>query len=493
MSNSGLLLNMYTQQSNPQSTLGVPTSGFGSRGKNTHLRNIAVPSSTLGNAAPAVSTPRGSRKELLANLRTAPKTPTTAQSNVHLNGAVDSDKYSNLPRSSTFAPKTARGLGFGANGNSNLSPQLPTPPASSPMFNYGVQDLTNQLYNMNMVELALQQQRLQQQLLAAQQAQQQLAQLEALQSPAGNYATPPMSPYTGNGNLNQQYYTVYNPSTNQYYLVPQQQGQMYNAAYQQSNLGYQQEQNAHPAEQQMQQQQQQSQTASSSRGSSRSRSPPSKLSPVQETAGQPAGQQQASLPARRAHRKTSSLSNCLNITQLDIEAPPKTSVPKISGLPSTPMTATFAPGYASGTHPTRQPRGPPPFEEIKDKPTSKIEGSKNFATRQRKRAVSKLVSAGIERRGNRSTSGFGPGSMTPVSENEASAFEDGFSVGSGLSGRQSMVSLKSGVNSPKEYSGSENGDEGLGGRYVEVKRSTSGLKTPHLVLDAAEKRKSAMF
>jgi len=186
----------------------------------------------------------------------------------------------------------------------------------------------------------------------------------------------------------------------------------------------------------------------------------------------------------------------LNINTLEIDAAPKTAVPKLSGLPTTPMTATFAPGHASGTHPTRQPRGPPPLDEITAKPTSKMEGSKNFVSRQRRRAVFKLVSAGIERRGNRPA---GTGTMTPVSENEASyAFEDGNdSVTSSLSGRQSLASLRGGTDSPRDYSTSSiSGDEGLGGKFVEVKKvspTVGGLKTPQMILDAAEKRKSALF
>src|SRR5208282_3704792 len=64
-----------------------------------------------------------------------------------------------------------------------------------------------------------------------------------------------------------------------------------------------------------------------------------------------------------------------------------------------PMTGSFGPGQArAGEHPIRQPRGPPLLQELEEKPTSKHEGSKNFATRQRRRAVHDLVRAGRERR-----------------------------------------------------------------------------------------------
>jgi hypothetical protein len=158
-------------------------------------------------------------------------------------------------------------------------------------------------------------------------------------------------------------------------------------------------------------------------------------------------------------------------------------------LPATPSTATFAPGHASGTHPVRQPRGPPNIEEIKAKPTSKHEGSKNFASRQRRKAVFRLITAGLERRGNRSTSG----AMTPVSENDGGfMFEDGESVTSSLSGKQSLQSLRGGPDSPPGYSASSlSGDEStIGGKYIEVKES--GLRTPQMMM-MEDKRRSAIF
>ena len=73
----------------------------------------------------------------------------------------------------------------------------------------------------------------------------------------------------------------------------------------------------------------------------------------------------------------------------------------------TPMTGTFGPGQArAGDHPIRQPRGPPSLEELVAKPTSNHEGSKNFVTRQRRRAVNNLVKAGLERRGASRGSNF---------------------------------------------------------------------------------------
>jgi hypothetical protein len=78
------------------------------------------------------------------------------------------------------------------------------------------------------------------------------------------------------------------------------------------------------------------------------------------------------------------------------------------------MTSTFGPGAArAGDHPVRQPRGPPPIEELRAAPTTKHEGSKNFAQRQRRRALDSLLRAGTARRGA-SSSPRG----SPVSESE---------------------------------------------------------------------------
>lgn len=219
--------------------------------------------------------------------------------------------------------------------------------------------------------------------------------------------------------------------------------------------------------------------------SARSRSPP-KLSLLQQSTS-------PTPPTcfRRGHRKASSLSTCVNINSLEIEPAPKTSLPKLSMFPSTPLTATFAPGHASGSHPIRQPRGPPAIEELKAKPTSKDEGSKNFATRQRRRAISRLVTSSLERRTARSASGSVGGTMTPVSENEGFAFGEGESVTSSLSGRHSNESLR-GSGSPQDYSASSvSGDESVGGK--QDIREFGGLRAPRLILSSAEKRKSALF
>lgn len=511
--------NSYTQQRSQvgQSTLGVPNSGFASRGKNHNIRNISVPVPTPQDQ-PSVTTPRTARGQLLAGLRTQPKTPTTTPATgsfaEQMSNGLEASKYASMPRSAAFAPKTARGLGFPEQNSQFSSPALPTPPQSSPAIAMNGEMLYDQhnlaeaqayadmLAQTNYI-LAQRQQQMQQ-LLLAQQLQQQLA---GLQLQPQQFNTPPISPgmgmYTGtptsasmqtaNGGM----YQIYNPMTGQinYYVQPQQQQQqqsLQQQQVQQMNPAYQQhntlQRSVSPPIQQQLQAPSGSASLSSSRTSSRSRSPP-KL-PVSQPREPTTGLSNSSF--RKGHRKASSLSSCVNANNVEIEEAPKTSVPKFSMLPATPQTATFAPGHASGTHPVRQPRGPPSFEEIKAKPTTKHEGGKNFATRQRRKAVFRLITAGLERRGNRSTTG---GTMTPVSENDGGfTFEDGESVTSSLSGRQSLQSLRGGPDSPPGYSASSlSGDEGtLGGRLVEVKESTT-LRTAQLVLDAAEKRRSALF
>jgi len=122
--------------------------------------------------------------------------------------------------------------------------------------------------------------------------------------------------------------------------------------------------------------------------------------------------------------------------------------PKSAGFPSTPLTGTFGPGQnRAGEHPVRQPRGPPPLEELMSKPTTKHEGSKNFATRQRRDAVKNLSRSFLERQ--RAPGSASAGSMTPVSETGEITFSvndsdsDSCHSGSGsLSGRPTSGSSR---------------------------------------------------
>ncbi|KAB8346293.1 hypothetical protein FH972_023337 [Carpinus fangiana] len=114
--------------------------------------------------------------------------------------------------------------------------------------------------------------------------------------------------------------------------------------------------------------------------------------------------------------------------------------PKTAGFPATPMTGTFGPGMGrAGEHPIRQPRGPPNLEELLAAPTSKHEGSKNFATRQRRRAVFNLVRAGNERRTGRSGSRDTGASGSDADTASSDAGSDGQPSAAPRSWRSSML------------------------------------------------------
>lgn len=157
---------------------------------------------------------------------------------------------------------------------------------------------------------------------------------------------------------------------------------------------------------------------------------------------------------RRGHKKSSSF-NPGPKGQIDTAKANNstlgTGMPKTAALPQTPATGTFGPGQGrAGEHPIRQPRGPPSLEELVAKPTSKHEGSKNFATRQRRRAVHNLVRAGNERRGETRSFGYhsSGGTNTPSSEKEFtfSDGDDGTVRSGSLSSKPSLGSLRAAAN-----------------------------------------------
>jgi len=118
---------------------------------------------------------------------------------------------------------------------------------------------------------------------------------------------------------------------------------------------------------------------------------------------------------RPGHRKAASIGVTSIASKSAFENGMKSPNPRSAAFVQTPTAGAFGPGMArAGEHGTRQPRGPPPMEELIAAPTSKHEGSKNFAARQRRRALHSLVKAGNERRSGRGTNGSG----TPCSESE---------------------------------------------------------------------------
>jgi len=206
---------------------------------------------------------------------------------------------------------------------------------------------------------------------------------------------------------------------------------------------------------------------------------------------------------RRGHKKASSLA--INALTGASDGPKTSSVATFGSartvFPPTPMTGTFGPGAArAGEHPVRQPRGPPPLEELIALPTSKHEGSKNFATRQRRRALDNLVRAGSFRR---AVSGSPRGS--PISERELHfqseedepCFRKQSPIGSERNAkRSSKDSLEGlGAGGAVQTPVSEKGDAFDMGSFAKQLPSPiqQGLGRRHMmlgVLSAAEKRKS---
>ncbi|KAF2122952.1 hypothetical protein BDV96DRAFT_12366 [Lophiotrema nucula] len=559
---AGGLAQMTYNNFNNGGGLGLPSAGFASRGKGASLKrlNLASPPKVASIAENSVETPtpRTSRSHLLAGLRTAPKTPTSAQppaSAPYGQGQhnMDSGRYNRQSYSGANQgmPQTAIGSGFPNQSHNQFGQQqmiydqVLAPP--SIQFddgeidpNIAAQLLATELY------LAQRQQQLQQQLLNL------TAQQFGGMSVGNGLRTSqpfPSTPFTPqmNGGYGQQLqnttiqetgqpgvYLAFNQLTGQYSYVM-------DPAFQQT------------------QQQNDDDIRAQLLANNLSQSPPPptpgfassppkvdtptfQVSPPHEVNPSPWGSRSSSPPKksstpphdvvplpppsanafRRGHKKTLS-SLALDARTNDTPDGPKSAFTPRVGFPATPNTGTFGPGQArAGEHPLRQPRGPPPLEELQVSPTTKHEGSKNFATRQRRQAVGNLVRAGIGRRAVRTDSAS---SMTPVSETEMSfplSSDDSDSVhsaGSGsLSSRPSIGSLRAVANGAigserkelKERSrertstdasytaNSVSSDEGIGGGLVEIrveepKQSGERRKMPMLVLTSAEKRKSSMF
>ncbi|KAF2502284.1 hypothetical protein BU16DRAFT_3985 [Lophium mytilinum] len=566
---AGGLAQMTYNNFQPNGGLGLPGAGFASRGKGSQLKRLSVASpptiSSISEHQVENPTPRTSRGHLLANLRKEPRTPSSIPASAPYNqqrfGGMDLSRYSGQAYGGVNqgGPQTAVGSSFSSAGRNQygqnqqiFSPteQVLAPPPVQFDSEQMDPDVVAQLMATEMY-LQQRQQQLQQQLLSltAQQFQGMnigsAGMRQSQQYPATPY-TPGNNFYSQQMSMNTQQpletgqpgvYLVINPMTGQYNYVV-------DPAYQQAqqNGGNMQQQLANllasspppptpsytnsppksntptfraevspPAE------------MNSNPFDHRSSSPPKKSpSPPQDVVPLPPPSANA---FRRGHKKmVSSLALSTNSSDLPSDGPRSAFTPR-TAFPNTPMTGTFGPGQSrAGEHPVRQPRGPPPLEELQASPTTKHEGSKNFATRQRRRAVHSLVRAGIERRGVRTGSG---GSMTPVSESDMGfslSDNDSDSVHSGgsgsLSGKPSIGSLRAAANGAigserkelKERSrdrtsvdgrytaNSVSSDEGsIGGGLVEIcvedvkPVPEERRKMPMLVLTSAEKRKSSMY
>ncbi|KAF9888153.1 hypothetical protein FE257_009289 [Aspergillus nanangensis] len=481
MDTGGLAQMTYNSSFNNGGSLGVPNSGFASRRKGSHMKRLSVPPphiSTIDESQPSapIPTPRTSRSHLLAGLRTAPKSatvPSASQRQHHL--GVEGDRYGNLSnRTSERIPQTAMGTGFprhsmamnqGLDMNTGrpmytLPEQVLAPPSLDITGDLPIDEsLYAELMSTNLF-LAAQQQRLQQQLISVTAAAQQFQGLH-LGMPMGQQqqdfspisasglglyqqqlqqgVQPVVQPVPGQPGL----FSVYNPLTGQ-------QNYIYDNSFQQENLSpYQEEDVQSPAMHVPPFRAEVSPPLETTHSPVNTVSPPSSSpSPPQETTPLPPPSANA---FRRGHKKNPSFNPGtkapIDTTRANTNV--TAAAPRTAALPQTPATGTFGPGQnRAGEHPIRQPRGPPSLEELVTKPTSKHEGSKNFATRQRRRAVHNLVRAGIERRGETRSYHSSGGTNTPASEKEFT-FSDGddATVRSGsLSSKPSLGSLRAAAN-----------------------------------------------
>ncbi|KAL4921977.1 hypothetical protein BDW62DRAFT_99467 [Aspergillus aurantiobrunneus] len=570
MDAGGLAQMTYNSSFNNGPSLGAPGSSFGSRRKGPNVKRLSVPPphiSTIDESQPSatVATPRTSRSHLLAGLRTAPKSATVPSNNQRRqHPGLEGDRYGNLSNRTAERniPQTATGTGFPRHSLMNqrvdansgrpvytLPEQVLAPPAIDFPTDIPMDDnLYAELMSTNLF-LAAQQQRLQQQLLSVTAAAQQfqglnlganLGQQQQDYSPLsvpnmGFYqqqlqqgVQPVVQPVAGQPGL----YSVYNPLTGQLnYIYDNNTQQDLSPPYQPEEEIQSPPLHVPPFRAEV--------------------SPPleSVKSPVNvsedvPSTGTPSSEDGiAPLPPpsanafRRAHKKNTSFSPG---PKTGIDTNKANSAAHITGPRTAPVatlaTGTFGPGQGrAGEHPIRQPRGPPSLEELVAKPTSRHEGSKNFATRQRRRAVHNLVRAGIERRGDsRSLGHSSGGTNTPASEKEFTFSDnDDATVRSGsLSSKPSLGSLRAAANGAigserKEKSSRERKSQDspfnttplsekdgyFAGKFTDqpspqngspsvaavvagqktVAQGTERRKTPMLVLSSAEKRKTPIM
>lgn len=520
--------------------LGAPGSGFGN-GNRSRLNNkrlsVALPPKVGSISEDQVDnpTPRTSRSHLLAGLRTQPKTPSVpASAPYHQTehqglGASQwaNQDYDNYGHG---VPQTATGAGFNVQDQYavnagrqmySLPEQVLAPPSvyeqMEEMDPAVLQQLQmTQLYlaqrqqqlqqqlatltlgnqSMNMVGQGMQRNGLQQQTAMAQQMQQNLYAQQQMQSPIEVPGQPGV-------------YLVFNPATQGYQYAydqsMQQQAQTSTSPVQQAQASAYSPpkfdaptpsvQVSPPA------------TERSTPTNGRSFTPPKKApSPPSQGPVEPLPPPSANA-FRRGHKKATSLAIDPNAkaSHGPMTSSAATFGSQRSAFPPTPMTGTFGPGNArAGDHPMRQPRGPPPLEELTAAPTSKHEGSKNFATRQRRRAFDSLMKAGIGRRGvSRSSNG------SPISESEISfpIPEETEELDSSYPSSRKMSPIGSEMKEKRNSNGSEGyfglssassseGEEGGAFKQPPTPATPIGGDRKKMmlgVLSAAEKRRSFVF
>lgn len=526
--------------------LGAPGSGFASRNRGAHNHkrlSVGLPQhiNPAENHSDSNPTPRTSRSHLLAGLRTAPKTqavPASAPYNQldyrsQLSG-MDANTYNAYMQG---VPQSASAASFGGNQYNGRQQQqqqqqqrhqqqqqqqqhmysMPEQVLAPPTF-YGQEaemdpNVMEQL-QLTSLFLAQRQQQLQQQ-LAAITAAANTAQLQGLNLNQFQQQMPQVNAYGQQRAQHQQspfevpgqpgLYLVYNPMTGQYQYAVDNNAQSPMSPVSQNQNGFfnvdtpqKQQQPVFRAEISPPPTERPTPTGS------RSITPPKKTSsPASSLAHVEPLPPPSANAFRRGHKKASSLA--INALTGASDGPKTSSVATFGSartvFPPTPMTGTFGPGAArAGEHPVRQPRGPPPLEELIALPTSKHEGSKNFATRQRRRALDNLVRAGSFRR---AVSGSPRGS--PISERELHfqseedepCFRKQSPIGSERNAkRSSKDSLEGlGAGGAVQTPVSEKGDAFDMGSFAKQLPSPiqQGLGRRHMmlgVLSAAEKRKS---
>ena len=585
MDTGGLAQMTYNSSFNDGS-LGVPGSGFASRGKGSHIKRLSVAPqiSAIDEAqqSAAIPTSRTSRSHLLAGLRTAPKSAVPLTQHQRQRVGLDGSRHAHpslrlaerLPQTATGASfsQNAYGMSPAANMNVNyginmgrplysLPEQVLAPPAIDIGDVEGIDDhLYAELMSTNLF-LAAQQQRLQQQLINVTAAAQQQFQgmnigIPVVQQPSPPPSTPQLPSFVPGVSLYQQQlqqgmqpvvqpvpgqpglFSVYNPMTGQQSFVVDNSAQQ----MEEPTISYQEQvpllaTNLPPFRAEVSPP---PDMIESPLNSSRTTSPPKNSpSPPPDVAPLPPPSANA---FRRNHKKSPSF---IPGIKANTDSARTANVgPRSAGFPPTPQTGTFGPGQGrAGEHPIRQPRGPPSLEDLVAKPTSKHEGSKNFATRQRRRAVHSLVRAGIERRGESRSHSSG-GSNTPSSETEfvfsVPDGDNGSRRSGSLSSKPSLGSLRAAANgaigsemkekdrTSRERASNDclytaamvSSDEGsvVGGKPMEIRtdrvstspkgppsaaaivagqrtasQGSERRKTPMLVLSSAEKRKTPII
>lgn len=400
------------------------------------LNELALKSPSQDTKENTVPTPRTSRGHMLANLRTAPKTSAAssfASAENDNNLRSRSSLYAAQEAAMNNGPKTSLPNNYGAQTQAQqgaaswmaYGQQQQQQPAYTPEqilappeihiddqdVDAGMDpDLYARLMQQNM-QLAQQRYMLQQQLHSLTQAQQQLdaMNLNGNQAYANMYQQQLLQQQQAvlaQAAQQPQIYTYVDPATGQQAYYIDQTGQLGAQLQDQAQLNnaFQMPQSSSPAPRF---------EVSPPRESFRRSSPPRRNeSPLVDD---PTPLPPPSANAfRRGHKKSASL--MLKETHnLSAGEPPKSAGPKTANFPVTPLTGGYGPGQArAGEHPIRQPRGPPSIEELKAKPTSKMEGSKNFVARTRRSAIINLKRAGVERR--KVTGSGSTGSISPISE-----------------------------------------------------------------------------